>query len=84
MSGIRVYLTEKEALDLLEVLPGDVRFGRVCGKLLGALYASATFVGASEELEVEVRCGKCGAPMEAVRPGKWQCPKCEGKLEVMW
>lgn len=23
-------------------------------------------------------CGTCGNALEAVRPGKWQCPKCEG------
>lgn len=22
-------------------------------------------------------CGKCGSDMEIVRPGKWQCTKCE-------
>ncbi len=23
-------------------------------------------------------CATCGSALEAVRPGKWQCPKCEG------
>jgi hypothetical protein len=22
-------------------------------------------------------CAACGSPLQAVRPGKWQCPKCE-------
>lgn len=95
--GIRIYLTETEAVTLLDVLSSEVLIEswikdkspicRVCDKLHGALYAKATFVEYPEELEVEVRCGKCGKPMEAVRPGKWQCrnPQCEqGKLEVLW
>lgn len=99
--GIRIYLTDREAVDLLDVLSESetliqdgLVFGenqpsirRVYEKIHGALYAKATFVEYPEELDVEVRCGKCGKPMEAVRPGKWQCrnPQCEqGKLEVMW
>jgi len=23
------------------------------------------------------RCGDCGAELDIVRPGKWQCPRCE-------
>ncbi len=26
---------------------------------------------------IEDECAKCGSTLEAVRPGKWQCQKCE-------
>lgn len=27
--------------------------------------------------EMDRYCADCGRPLQAVRPGKWQCPKCE-------
>ena len=38
----------------------------------------ANTAGQSELIEpLGATCGECGSDMEIVRPGKWQCTKCE-------
>lgn len=30
-----------------------------------------------DEMDIPHYCGACGSRLQVVRPGKWQCPKCE-------
>lgn len=32
---------------------------------------------AKEPTEPLIKCGECGAEMQIIRPGKYQCPDCE-------
>lgn len=46
----------------------------------GAVTNNATmyFAEFSDLLQPQLHiCGRCGAELDAVRPGKWQCPNCE-------
>jgi len=45
------------------------------GKLPGA---EGMTILPDEDLDAAWKiCGKCGAKLQIVRPGKWQCPQCE-------
>ena len=51
----------------------------ICNALENPSLLSAIIIAEQREATSEpiVTCGECNSVCDIVRPGKWQCPKCE-------
>lgn len=71
-----LHLARKTILDLQNGEADAWRVTRVIGQIDAAIRAGTPIVADEEDAEPLHTCGICGQPLDLVRPGKYQCPRC--------